>query len=55
MAAIVFQSCAREIVEVVHLTGFYWRLGRLCTDLDIEIDMPDGMTSLNAVANLDNS
>jgi alkylhydroperoxidase family enzyme len=42
----------REIVEILQLAGFYWGLGRLCTVLDLEIDTPDGMTSLEALSNL---
>jgi alkylhydroperoxidase family enzyme len=41
-----------EIVEVHHVVGFYWSLGRLCTNLDIEITQPDGLDSLNAVLGL---
>jgi alkylhydroperoxidase family enzyme len=54
MAAIQSHFSAREIVEILHLTGFYWGFGRLCTVLDIEIETPDGLTSVNAVANLSN-
>jgi alkylhydroperoxidase family enzyme len=42
----------REIVEILQLIGFYWGLGRLCTVLDLEIDTPDGLTSLEALSNL---
>jgi alkylhydroperoxidase family enzyme len=42
----------REVVEILQLVGFYWGLGRLCTVLDLEIDAPDGLTSLEAVSNL---
>jgi alkylhydroperoxidase family enzyme len=42
----------REIVEILQLVGFYWGLGRLCTVLDLEIDAPDGLTSLEALSNL---
>lgn len=55
MAAIRSHFCAREIVEILHLIGFYWGFGRLCTVLDIEIEAPDGLTSIDAVANLSNS
>jgi alkylhydroperoxidase family enzyme len=55
MAAIGSRFSAREIVEILHLTGFYWGFGRLCTVLDIEIETPDGLTSIDAVANLSNS
>jgi alkylhydroperoxidase family enzyme len=55
MAAIQSHFSAREVVEILHLTGFYWGFGRLCTVLDIEIETPDGLTSIKAVANLSNS
>jgi alkylhydroperoxidase family enzyme len=43
---------SREIVEILHLTGFYWGFGRLCTVLDLDVETPDGLTPVNAVANL---
>ena len=46
-----YSPCQKEILQLV---GFYWGLGRLCTALDIEIETPDGLTSVNAVANLNN-
>jgi alkylhydroperoxidase family enzyme len=49
MAAVQSHFSAREIVEILQLTGFYWGFGRLCTVLDIEIEKPDGLTLLNAV------
>ena len=55
MAAIQSRFSAREVVEILHLTGFYWGFGRLCTVLDIEIETPDGLNSIKAVANLSNS
>jgi alkylhydroperoxidase family enzyme len=55
MAAIQSNFSAREIVEILHLTGFYWGFGRLCTVLDIEIETPDGLSSVNAVSNLSGS
>jgi alkylhydroperoxidase family enzyme len=55
MAAIQSHFSAREIVEILQLIGFYWGFGRMCTVLDIEIEKPDGLTSVNAVANLSNS
>ena len=55
MARMQSHFSAREIVEILHSTGFYWGFGRLCTVLDIEIETPDGLTSVNAVANLSNS
>lgn len=55
MAAIQSHFSAREIVEILHLAGFYWGFGRLCTVLDLEIETPDGLTSVNAIASLSNS
>lgn len=55
MATMQSHFSAREIVEILHLTGFYWGFARLCTVLAIEIETPDGLTSVNAVANLSNS
>ena len=49
MVAVQSHFSAREIVEILQLTGFYWGFGRLCTVLDIEIEKPDGLTLLNAV------
>jgi len=43
---------AREIVEMLQLVGFYWGIGRISTVLELEIDIPDGLKSLTAVANL---
>jgi AhpD family alkylhydroperoxidase len=42
----------RQIVEMVQITGFYFALARFCTGLDIEIDEPHGLTSIQAVAGL---
>ena len=42
----------REIVEILQLVGFYWGLGRLCTVLDLEVEVATDLTSVNAVANL---
>jgi alkylhydroperoxidase family enzyme len=42
----------RELVEILQLIGFYWGLGRLCSVLDVEIDTPDGLTSIDAVSKL---
>jgi alkylhydroperoxidase family enzyme len=42
----------REIVEVLQLVAFYWGVGRVCTVLDLEIDTPDELTSIDAVARL---
>jgi alkylhydroperoxidase family enzyme len=46
------QLSARQIVEVLQLTGFYWGLGRICTVLDLELDHPSGLDSIAAVASL---
>ena len=42
----------RQIVEILHLIGFYWGLGRICTVLDIEIQTPTTLDAFEAVANL---
>jgi alkylhydroperoxidase family enzyme len=55
MASIQAHFSAREIVEILQLIGFYWGFGRLCTVSDIEIETPDGLSSVNAVANLSDS
>ena len=46
------QFSDREIVEILQLVGFYWGFARVCTVLDVEIDIPDGLTSVEAVSNL---
>jgi alkylhydroperoxidase family enzyme len=42
----------REIVEILHLIGFYWCFGRICTVLDIEIETPTNLDAIEAVSNL---
>jgi alkylhydroperoxidase family enzyme len=42
----------RQIVETLQLVGFYWGLGRLCTVLDLEVETPDGLSSVSAVSAL---
>jgi hypothetical protein len=54
MAAIQSRFSARGIVEILHLTGFYCGLGRLCTVLDIENETPVELSCVNAAANLSN-
>jgi alkylhydroperoxidase family enzyme len=41
---------SRETVEMIELVGFYWSLGRFCTVLNIELDEPDGLDSIQAVS-----
>ena len=43
----------RQIVEVLQLVGFYWGVGRMSTILDLELDMPEGLESITAVATMD--
>jgi alkylhydroperoxidase family enzyme len=43
---------ARQIVEALQLVGFYWALGRMCTVLELELDHPAGLDSVQAVASL---
>jgi alkylhydroperoxidase family enzyme len=42
----------RHIVEVLQVAGFYWGLGRMCTVLELELDVPEGLESITAVANM---
>ncbi|MGH3556099.1 MAG: carboxymuconolactone decarboxylase family protein [Mycobacterium sp.] len=42
----------RQIVEVLQLVGFYWGLGRICTALELELDIPDDLTSITAISNI---
>jgi alkylhydroperoxidase family enzyme len=55
MVSIQSHFSVREIVEILQLIGFYSGFGRLCTVLDIAIETPDGLSSVNAVANLSDS
>lgn len=50
--AVRSQFTERQIVEVLQLIGFYWGLGRVCTTLELELDHPDGLESINAVATM---
>jgi alkylhydroperoxidase family enzyme len=43
----------RQIVEVLHLVGFYWGVGRMSTMLELELDVPEGLESITAVATMD--
>ena len=52
MGSVASHFSEREVVEILQLIGFHWGFGRLCTVLDIEIETPDGLTAINAVANL---
>ena len=45
---------ARQIVEVLQLVGFYWGVGRMSTMLELELDIPEGVESITAVATMDN-
>jgi alkylhydroperoxidase family enzyme len=45
---------ARQIVEVLQLVGFYWGVGRMSTVLELELDIPEGVESITAVATMDN-
>lgn len=44
----------RQIVEVLQLVGFYWGVGRMSTVLELELDIPEGVESITAVATMDN-
>jgi alkylhydroperoxidase family enzyme len=43
----------RQIVEVLQLVGFYWGVGRMSTVLELELDVPEGLESITAVAAMD--
>jgi alkylhydroperoxidase family enzyme len=43
----------RQIVEVLQLVGFYWGVGRMSTVLELELDVPEGLESITAVARVD--
>ena len=43
----------RQIVEVLQLVGFYWGVGRISTVLELELDAPEGLESITAVATMD--
>jgi alkylhydroperoxidase family enzyme len=45
---------ARQIVEILQLVGFYWGVGRMSTMLELELDIPEGVESITAVATMDN-
>jgi alkylhydroperoxidase family enzyme len=43
----------RQIVEVLQLAGFYWGVARMSTLLELELDVPEGLESITAVATMD--
>jgi alkylhydroperoxidase family enzyme len=43
----------RQIVEILQLVGFYWGVGRMSTVLELELDVPEGLESITAVARMD--
>jgi alkylhydroperoxidase family enzyme len=43
----------RQIVEVLQLVGFYWGVARMSTVLELELDIPEGLESITAVATMD--
>ena len=43
----------RQIVEVLQLVGFYWGIARMSTQLELELDVPEGLESITAVATMD--
>jgi alkylhydroperoxidase family enzyme len=43
---------ARQIVEVLQLSGIYWGVGRICTVLELEIDIPEDLDRFSAVAKM---
>jgi alkylhydroperoxidase family enzyme len=44
---------ARQILEVLQLVGFYWGAARMSTVLELELDIPEGVESVTAVATMD--
>jgi alkylhydroperoxidase family enzyme len=42
----------REVVEILQLVGSYWGLGRLCTILDVDVEISDNLDAINAISNL---
>jgi alkylhydroperoxidase family enzyme len=42
----------REIIEIMHIIGAYWAFGRICTNLDIEVQEARDLTSVEALAHL---
>src|ERR1700736_2013198 len=43
----------RQIVEVLQFVGVYWGVGRMSTMLELELDVPEGLESITAVATMD--
>jgi alkylhydroperoxidase family enzyme len=42
----------RQIVEIMHIIGAYWAFGRICTNLDIELQEANDLSSAEALARL---
>jgi len=42
----------REVVEILQLVGCYWGLGRLCTILDVDVEISDNLDAINGISNL---
>jgi alkylhydroperoxidase family enzyme len=42
----------RQIVEIMHIIGAYWAFGRICTNLDIELQEANDLSSAEALAKL---
>jgi alkylhydroperoxidase family enzyme len=42
----------RQIVEIMHIIGAYWAFGRICTNLDIEVQEANDLSSAEALAQL---
>ena len=42
----------RGIVEILQLVGCYWGLGRLCTILEVDVEISDNLDAINAISNL---
>ncbi len=42
----------RQIVEIMHIIGAYWAFGRICTNLDVEVQAANDLSSAKALAEL---
>ena len=42
----------RQVVEIMHIIGAYWAFGRICTNLDVEVQAANDLSSARALAEL---
>jgi hypothetical protein len=45
----------QEIVKILQLVCCCWGLGRLCTILDIDVEISDNLDAINAISHLPRS